>query len=272
MSYLRRWWPVIGTLVALVALVAAAQALAAYAEHGRLVDRLKPPLLWGGTWSHPLGTDDLGRDILARVIVGARVSLAVAVAGVGLAGVVGTAAGLVAGYAGGWPDSALMRLVDVTLSLPVILLAMLAAVRFGPSTVNVVIVVAFLLWARFARLARGEALALKVRPFVEGARAVGAGHTRVLLVHIMPNLLSSVIVLASLQVGWAILTEASLSFLGAGVPPPQPAWGSMVANGQDLLATSWWVSTIPGAAIAAVVLVSNVAGDRLRDRLDPKVL
>jgi peptide/nickel transport system permease protein len=239
------------------------------AEQGRLLDRLHPPLLFGGNWSHPLGTDDLGRDILLRLIGGAGVSLAVSVVGVGLAALVGTAAGVPAGYFGGWLDSLLMRLVDVTLSMPVILLAMLAAVRFGPSTANVAVVIALLLWARFARLARGEALTLRVRPFIEGARALGASHWRIMVRHLVPHLLGSLLVLATLMIGWAILTEASLSFLGAGVPAPAPAWGSMVASGQDLLATAWWVSTIPGAMIAVLIVASNVIGDWLRDRLDP---
>lgn len=234
-----------------------------------LADRLAPPVGFGGTWEHPLGTDKLGRDMLARVIGGSRVALIVALASVSIAGILGLGLGVLAGYRGGWRDTLIMRLVDLTLAFPVVLLALLFAVQFGPSLTNVIGVIVLLLWARFARLARGDALSLRAREFVVASKAIGTSDTSILVRHITPNVLPPIIVLATLQIGWAILTESALSFLGAGVPPPAPAWGSMVADGRDLLRSAWWISTIPGLAIVVVTVSFNMIGDWLRDRLDP---
>lgn len=234
-----------------------------------LADRLQPPVGFGGSWDHFLGTDKLGRDILARTLGGARVALIVAAASVGLAGLAGLALGVIGGYLGGWRDSLISRVVDISLAFPIVLIALLFAVKFGPSFWNVILVIVLLLWARFARLARGEAVVLREREFVEAARAVGASRSSILVAHIIPNVAGPVLILATLQVGWAILTESSLSFLGAGVPPPAPAWGSMVADGRDLLRSAWWISTVPGAAIMVVTIAFNMVGDWLRDVLDP---
>ncbi len=224
-----------------------------------------------GTADHILGTDRKGRDIFSRLIWGTRVSMAVAGASIALGGGLGTALGLVAGYRGGWVDALIMRLVDSTLAVPSILLALVLAITMGPSFWIVVVVIAFTVWARYARLVRGEALSLKERDFVALARVSGASSLNIMLRHIMPNLMSSVIVLSTLQVGWAILVEASLSFLGAGIPPPTPTWGGMVAEGRNYIETLWWITMCPGIAIMLVVLAFNLFGDWLRDVLDPKL-
>lgn len=237
-----------------------------------LLDTLKPPCGFGECSGHLLGTDQFGRDMLARVAGGARVALIVALASVAIAGAIGVALGVIAGYVGGIIDSVISRVTDVALAFPVVLLALLFAVRYGPSLTNVVVIIVVLFWGRFARVARAETIVLKELDFVESARAQGAGPLRIMSTHILVNVLPSTLVLATLQVGWAILTEASLSFLGAGVPPPRPAWGSMVADGRNLLQTSWWVPIVPGAAILIVTIATNVVGDWLRDKFDPTIL
>jgi peptide/nickel transport system permease protein len=237
-----------------------------------LRDRFTPPV-WaeGGSWTHPLGTDRLGRDLLARILFGARVSLAAGVATVLLAGFVGAAVGLVAGYHRGRVDAVLMRITDATLSFPVILLALILAVTVGPSFTNVVVAIAVILWARYARVIRGEVLALMERDFVAQARIAGASAWRIVTRHLFPNTLNTLVVLLTLQVGYVIIVEASLSFLGAGIPPPTPAWGSMIAEGRDYITSAWWVSFFPGLAILLVVLAFNLLGDWIRDTLDPKL-
>jgi peptide/nickel transport system permease protein len=236
-----------------------------------LTERLAPPVFAGGTWSHPLGVDAVGRDILSRIIFGARIDLPLAAATLVLGGVIGTAVGMVSGYVGGWVDELLMRITDLTISYPMILLAVLLAVVLGPHTSNVVIAVAAIMWARFARVVRGDVLSIRERDYVALARVAGTSGSKILVRHILPNVINTVVVLASLQAGWVIIVEASLSFLGAGVPPPQPAWGSMIAEGMNYLTTAWWVSTMPGLAIVASVLSLNLFGDWLRDRLDPSL-
>lgn len=233
--------------------------------------RLMPPVFQSGTWTHPLGTDDAGRDILSRLVFGARLSLMIALGSLLLGGIVGTVVGITAGFAGGRVDWALMRLVDLTIAYPVVLLALLLAAALGPSPVNVVLAISFVLWARFARVVRGDVLSIRERGYVKQARIAGAHPLRIAAFHIFPNVASSVIVVASLQVGSVIVAEASLSFLGAGVPPPAPAWGSMVSLGRDFLVTAWWLSTLPGIAISLTALSLNMLGDWLRDRLDPKL-
>jgi peptide/nickel transport system permease protein len=234
--------------------------------------RFRPPV-WEerGSWAHPLGTDRLGRDMLSRILHGARVSLAAGVLTVLLASAFGTAVGLVSGYYGGRVDGVLMRVTDATLSFPTILLALILAVTVGPSFTNVVIAIAVLLWARYARVMRGQVLTLMELDFVAQARIAGAGAWRIITRHLLPNTFNTLVVLVTLQIGYVIIVEASLSFLGAGIPPPTPAWGSMIAEGREFVTSAWWVSCFPGLAILLVVLAFNLLGDWLRDTLDPKL-
>jgi peptide/nickel transport system permease protein len=234
--------------------------------------RFRPPV-WeeGGGWDHPLGTDHLGRDVMTRVIYGARISLAAGVLTVLLAGFVGAAIGLLSGFHGGRMDAVLMRAADSILAFPIILFAMILAVTMGPSFFNVITAIAIVLWARYARVVRGEVLSLKERDFVAQARITGCSALRIIVVHLFPNTLNTLIVLLTLQIGYVILVEASLSFLGAGIPPPTPAWGSMVSEGRDYITRAWWVSFFPGGAIMAIVLSLNLLGDWVRDTLDPKL-
>jgi peptide/nickel transport system permease protein len=271
----RRDWPPVVPLVvvgvfALCALVAPIAAPHS-AVDGSLVARLKPPLgLPGSDPEYVLGTDRLGRDILSRLMVGAQISLSVSLLAIGLTGALGAAGGMLAGMAGGWVEVLLMRLVDVSLSLPGILIAILMAVVFKPSFTNVVVVVGFVLWPSYARLVRGEVLALKHQDYIALARVAGCSNLTIMLRHMLPNVLPSVLVLATLHVGFVIILEAVLSFLGVGVPPPTPSWGAMVADGRSVLETAWWVSIIPGLTIFAIVLSCNVLGEWVRDRLDPR--
>lgn len=234
--------------------------------------RFRPPI-WaeGGSWDYPLGTDHLGRDVLTRVIYGARVSLSAGLLTVVLAGLVGAAIGLIAGFYGGRTDTVLMRAADSTLAFPIILFALILAVTLGPSFLNVITAIAIVLWARYARVIRGEVLSLKERDFIAQARITGCSAWRIIVVHLFPNTLNTLIVLLTLQIGYVILVEASLSFLGAGIPPPTPAWGSMVAEGRDYITRAWWVSFFPGAAIMLIVLSLNLLGDWVRDTFDPKL-
>jgi peptide/nickel transport system permease protein len=179
--------------------------------------------------------------------------------------------GLVSGYFGRWIDTVIMRLTDTMLSLPIILIALLFAVSLGPSFTNLIIVLGLVMWARFARLVRGEVLTWKEREFVALAKVGGCSPLRIMLRHIFPNLVNPLMVLATLQVGWVIIVESSLSFLGAGIPPPAPSWGSMIADGRGYVATAWWLSLFPGLALVLAVLSVNMLGDWLRDHLDPRL-
>jgi len=270
----RRWPAVsIGIIVAFVLVGVLAPLLSPadpYEQALRL--RFRPPV-WQerGSWAHPLGTDRLGRDMLSRIVWGSRVSLAAGVVTVLVASAFGAAVGLVAGYYGGRVDATLMRVTDATLAFPVILLALILAVTVGPSFTNVVIAIAVILWARYARVIRGQVLTLMTLDFIAQARIAGAGAWRIITRHLLPNTLNTLVVLVTLQIGYVIIVEASLSFLGAGIPPPTPAWGSMIAEGRDVVTSAWWVSFLPGLAILLVVLAFNLLGDWLRDTLDPKL-
>jgi len=242
-------------------------------EIGRLVMRFRPPA-WaeGGSLGHLLGTDHQGRDVLSRLIFGARVSLAVAVAAVLVAGVLGTALGLLAGYFRGWVDQLISRVIDAWLALPSLVFAIFLSALTTPSARNIVIILGAVYWTRYARVIRGEVLSLRERDFVRLAQVAGASPLRIIGTHILPNVLNTAVVLATLMLGVVIVTEASLSFLGVGVPPPQPAWGLMLADGKKGLMTGyWWLTVFPGLAIMLVVLAASLAGDWLRDRLDPRL-
>ena len=237
-----------------------------------LRNRFKPPVwMEGGSSRHLLGTDRLGRDMLSRIVWGSRVSLTAGVVTVLLASAFGAAVGLVAGYHGGTVDAVLMRVTDATMSFPVILLALILAVTVGPSFTNVVVAIAVILWARYARVIRGQVLTLMGLDFIAQARIAGAGAWRIITRHLFPNTLNTLVVLVTLQIGYVIIVEASLSFLGAGIPPPTPAWGSMISEGREFVTSAWWVSSLPGLAILLVVLAFNLLGDWLRDTLDPKL-
>jgi len=271
----RRWPPTV-PLVIVVLLVLCGLLAPLLAPHspveGSLGERLVPPLgMEGSKANHPLGTDRLGRDTLSRLLYGARISLSVSVVGIALTGALGSLIGLLAGFFGGWVDTVLMRIVDISLSLPGILIAVLLSVVFEPSFTNVIIVVVFLLWPSYARLVRGETLGLKQQEFVSLARVAGCSDLTIMFRHIVPNLLPSILVLATLHVGYVIVLEAALSFLGVGIPPPTPSWGVMVADGRGLIEQAWWVSILPGVAILVTVLSLNILGDWVRDRLDPKL-
>jgi len=237
-----------------------------------LTARLQPPA-WEprGDWSHPLGTDNLGRDVLSRLIYGTRVSLIVVAVSIPLSMVFGTFIGLLAGYYRGVLDSVLMRCVDIQLALPAILFAVLLASIYGPGLRNVLLIIVVWQWAGFARVVRGEVLSLRERDFVTAARLIGASDRWVMVRHLVPNLLNAVVVLATLDVAAVILIEAALSFLGVGVAPPTPSWGSMVSEGRNFIRVAWWLVTIPGLAILLISLVGNLLGDWLRDALDPRL-
>jgi peptide/nickel transport system permease protein len=237
-----------------------------------LRERLVPPFwLDGGTLGHVLGTDAFGRDVLSRLIYGARVSLLVALLALTAGGGVGLVIGILAGYIGGALDNLLMRLVDAAFTFPAILFALLLAVTMGQGLVTLVIAISLLLWASFARVIRGEVLMLRQRDFVALAKVRGCSSLRIMLTHILPNVLNTFMVLVTLNIGVVIIAEASLSFLGAGIPPPTPTWGLMISEGRGRIADAWWVALIPGFAITLLVLSVNLFGDWLRDRLDPQL-
>jgi peptide/nickel transport system permease protein len=236
----------------------------------QLSESLRPPAWQNeGSSAHLLGTDKLGRDILSRIMYGARISLLVAVTAIGAGGAVGIALGMLAAYGPIWVTTLVMRLVDVMLSTPTILLALLFTVVFEASFYNLITVIVLTLWAGYARQAYAQTLSLKERDFVLAARAIGASNLRIVSRHIFPNLLNTMVILATLNVSTVILIEAALSFLGLGIPPPTPSWGRMISEGRILLRTAWWVTTMPGIALSLVVLSGNLAGDWLRDYLDP---
>jgi len=242
-------------------------------EVGRLVMRFRPPF-WqaGGSTAHLLGTDHLGRDILSRLIFGARVSMVVGFTAVIVAGTFGTALGIISGYLGGWVDQVIMRVTDTWLALPALTFAIFLAAVVGPSEMNIVIILGAVYWTRYARVIRGEVLSLKEREFVRLAIVAGLSKWKIMVRHILPNVINSAIVLGTLMLGVVIVTEAALSFLGVGVPPPKPAWGLMLADGKrGLMVGYWWLTVLPGTCIVLMVLSANLLGDWLRVKLDPQL-
>ncbi len=261
-------------LLALVVLVALAAPILAPAgpDAQHLGDGLKPPAwIVGGSTVHPIGTDSLGRDTLTRVIWAARTSLAIAGVSVLVALVVGVAVGLISGYYGGGLDAALMRIVDIQLSFPYLLLAIAVMALLKPSLLNLVIVLALRSWVVYARTVRGAVLSLKAREFVEAARSLGARNARIIVHHLAPNVMAPIFVISSFQFAELIIAESSLSFLGLGVQPPTPSWGAMLSQGREYLSTAWWLGLFPGIALVITVLATNLFGDGLRDALDPRL-
>jgi peptide/nickel transport system permease protein len=232
--------------------------------------RLRPPA-WqeGGTPAHPLGTDQLGRDVYTRLVYGARISLVVGLATVLISAVLGSSLGLVAGYAGGRLGTGLMRLADVQLAFPFLLLALAVVAAVGAGLLNVILVLGIAGWAAFARVVRAQVLSIREREYVEAVRAIGAGHATIVARHVVPNVLTPVIVLATATVANNIVVEASLTFLGLGVQPNYPSWGNMLTDARDYLAVAWWMGIFPGLALMLTVLAINLIGDWLRDYLDP---
>ena len=242
-------------------------------EVGSLGDRFRPPV-WqqGGSEKFLLGSDHLGRDVLSRLIFGARVSIVVGFTAVLVAGVLGTGLGILSGYLGGWVDQVIMRITDTWLALPALTFAIFLAAVVGPSEMNIVIILGAVYWTRYARVIRGEVLSLKERDFVRLAIVAGCSKRTIMKRHILPNVLNSAIVLGTLMLGVVVVTEAALSFLGVGVPPPKPAWGLMLADGKKgMMAGYWWLTVLPGCCIMFMVLSANLLGDWLRVKLDPQL-
>jgi len=231
-----------------------------------VLTRYRPP-----SFENPMGTDKFGRDILSRVLYGARISLTIGFIAVGLSVTLGTAVGALAGYFGRWVDSVLMRFTDMMLSFPRLILLIVVIALFEPSIWLVVIVLGLTGWMSVARIVRGEVLSLREREFVQAARVLGMNDARIIGRHIIPNILAPVIVYTTLGIGNTILVEAALSFLGLGVQPPTPSWGNMISDGRDSLITAWWIATFPGLAIVATVTAFNLLGDGLRDAMDPRL-
>jgi ABC-type dipeptide/oligopeptide/nickel transport system permease subunit len=265
-----------GALVLFVVIVSALGAdwLAPHDPAKRsLIRRFTPPV-WqaGGTAAYPLGTDQVGRDVLSRMIHGARVSLMVGMLAVVVSVLVGVTLGLLSGFRPGPIDTVIMTVVDITWSFPQLLLALAFVAALGPSLVTIILVLGLTGWERYTRVVRAEVLALREKEFIEAARAMGIGATRIVLRHLLPNTFSSIVVFSTLQVAVAILQEAALSFLGVGSGSAYPTWGHMSALGRDFVTVAWWLPTFPGFAILLTVLAINLVGDRLRDALDPRSL
>jgi len=236
-------------------------------DRQNLLARLKLPGFETRGIIYHLGSDELGRDVLSRLIYGAQISIIVAILSVFLSGVVGVTVGMAAGYFRGWTETILMRLVDIFLSIPAILLAIITVAVLGPGFFNVILVLALTRWPRYARVAYGQTLAIADRPFVTLSRAMGASAPRVLAVHILPNIVGPLLVVVTLEFGLMVLFEAGLSFLGLGVQPPTASWGSMLSTGRNYVASAWWIATFPGLALFFLVLSANLIGDRLSDRI-----
>lgn len=270
-----RWRLIIPATLFMLIVAAAclAPVIAPYPPNAQdLSARLMPPV-WqdGGTAAHLLGTDDLGRDILTRILHGAQVSLVVGSIAVLCRLVSGVLIGLIAGYFGGPIRTFFMRIGDIQLALPSLVLAIGIIAALGPSVTNVIIVLSITGWILYARLVVSQVVVLRQQEFLQSARLLGASHLRIIFRQVLPNIMPTVIVFASLDLGMMMLTEGSLSFLGLGVQPPQSSWGGMAAEGRALIGSAWWIATLPGAALVITVAVVNVLGEQLRDRLDPRL-
>ena len=268
-------WPVIpGTILGVLLVVAVFAPLVS--PHDPYSNDLKArnhPPIWseGGSTDYLLGADVIGRDLLSRLIYGARISLMVMAVALITGTIVGTALGLIAGYFGGLIDEVIMRLVDIFLGIPFVLMAMAVAVVMGASLTTMMVMLALLTWSGFVRNVRGEVLSLRERDYVALAKIADASLPRILVIHILPGVVNTVVVIATLRSGQLILAEAFLSFIGAGIPPPTPTWGAMIADGRNYLRDAWWISFFPGLAIFLTVMALNFLGDWLRDKLDPRL-
>ncbi len=240
-------------------------------EKPDLGNRLQPPALAAGWSGHLLGTDPLGQDVLSRLLAGARYSLAIAVVAVVVSGCIGAVAGLVAGYYGGWVDTIIMRIGDIQLSIPAMLLAIAIVAVLGPNLVNLMIVLIITSWVQYARVIRGSVLVIRDYDFVSAARVIGFSNYRIMTSEILPNILTPLLIVSSQQIGFMILMEAAMSFLGLGVQPPTPSWGVMIADGREYISSAPWVVLAPGIALMVTVLGFNFLGDGLRDIFDPKM-
>lgn len=258
-------------LSAIFAAIAGPEVYRVDPDRAKITMRLTPPALFGGTKEYPLGTDQIGRDILSRLLHGARISLIVAFFSVLISISIGVPVGLITGYRGGALDDVIMRIGDAQLSIPFLIMAITIIAILGPSLRNVVIILGVTGWIQFGRIIRAQTLKLKEEEYITAAKALGASELRILAVHILPNTAPVIIVIATFQFALMIIVEASLSFLGLGVPPPTASWGSMISDGRSYLQVAWWLTTIPGLAITAVVLGTNLFGDWLRDYLDPQL-
>ena len=259
-------------LALLVAAVCSPQVAPHNPVRERLIDRLLPPA-WGkdGEWRYLLGTDHLGRDVVSRIIYGSRVSLVVGFAAVAVGGSLGIVLGVMAGYVGGRLDEGIMALVDIQLAFPTILLAITVIAVLGPSFTNLVLIIGLSGWVTYARIARGQVLSLREKEFVEASRAQGSDPLRTVCRHILPNMLSPLIVVATLDLARTIILESTLSFLGLGIQPPTPSWGGMLSDGREYLLTAWWIATFPGLALMLTALSFNRLGDWARDLTDPRL-
>jgi peptide/nickel transport system permease protein len=258
-------------LLAILAIALLAPLIAPYDPNVQnLLGRLKPPGTVARKTLYLLGSDELGRDTLSRLIYGARVSLLVAIASVILSGISGCALGMLAAFYRGWTETLIMRLVDIVLSIPAILLAIIVVAIMGPGLVNVVLILTLTRWPRYARVAYGQTLSIATMPYLRLSRFMGAGWFRMLWRHVLPNIAGALVVVATLEFGLMVLFEAGLSFLGLGVQPPTPSWGAMLSVGRNYVANAWWLSVMPGFALFLLVLSVNFIGDHLRDRLDPR--
>jgi len=273
-SFRRSWKALTGSAILLLIVLAVvfAPRLAPYGPlEQHIVDRLRPPVFAGGSSQYLLGTDPVGRDVLSRIIFGSRVSVAVGLSAVLIGGSLGLTLGMLSGYYGAAADMIIMRIADLQLAIPFLVLAIAVITVLKPGLLSIVLVLGLSSWVTYARVARAQVLTVRKRDFVEAARALGGSESRVLLRHLLPNVIAPVIVVATLEIGRMILAEAALSYLGLGIQPPAPTWGGITADGRDYLGTAWWISTLPGVAILLTVVAINFVGDWLRDVLDPTV-